>query len=80
MIYEVKKDNAVHFYNVTYNKEKLEEILERLKKYSYISTAEQNMAGNVTRWPATKKIYKKEFHLSFIQDTGIQIIHYYQKQ
>ena len=34
MIYEEKKNNAIYFYNVTYDKEKLKKILERLEKYT----------------------------------------------
>ena len=59
MIFEEKKDNAVRFYDVTYNKEKLKEVLERLEKYGYISIAEENIAGGITRWPATKKNIQK---------------------
>lgn len=59
MIYEEMKDNAVYFYNVTYDKEKLKEILEKLEKYSYISIGQGQMGGNVTRWPTTKKNIQK---------------------
>lgn len=59
MIFEEKKDNAIRFYDVTYDKLKLKEILEKLEKYSYISVAEENIAGGITRWPATKKNIQK---------------------
>lgn len=59
MIYEEKKDKVVRFYNVTYDKERLKEILEKLKKYSYITIAEENIAGSITRWPVTKKNIQK---------------------
>lgn len=59
MIYEEKKDKGVNYYNVTYDKEKLKNILERLKKYSYTSISKGQMAGNITRWPATKKNIQK---------------------
>ena len=59
MVYEIKKDNKIYFYEIIYNKEKLEEILEKLKKYSYISIAEENIAGGITRWPATKRNLEK---------------------
>ena len=36
MIYEDKKDKIVYIYDVTYDKEKLKDILEKLKKYGYI--------------------------------------------
>ena len=35
MIYEEKKDKKVYFYNVTYDKEKLKEILKSKKYYSF---------------------------------------------
>ena len=59
MIYEEKKGDIVHIYNVTYDEEKLKRILEELKKYSYISVTEENIAGGITRWPATKKNIQK---------------------
>lgn len=59
MIYEEKNDNAVYFYNVTYDKEKLKEILVKLENYSYISRNKEQIAGNITRWPATKKNIQK---------------------
>lgn len=59
MFYEEKKDKKVCFYNVTYNKEKLKEILEKLEKYSYISIGHGQMGGNITRRPATKKNIQK---------------------
>ena len=70
MIYEEKKDNAVRFYDVTYDKEKLKEVLEKLEKYSYISVAEENMAGAVTRWPATKKNIQKRVSSNFCSSCG----------
>lgn len=59
MIYEEKKDNAVYFYNVTYDKEKLKKILVKLEKYGYTSRNKGQIAGNITRWPATKKNIQK---------------------
>ena len=59
MIYEEKKNNAIYFYNVTYDKEKLKKILERLDKYSYVTIGKGQIAGNITRWPATKKNIQK---------------------
>ena len=35
MIYEDKKDKIVYIYDVTYDKEKLKEILKKLEKYGY---------------------------------------------
>lgn len=59
MVYEEKKDKAVYFYNVTYDKEKLQEILEKLKKYSYVLIGTGQIAGEITKWPATKKNIEK---------------------
>lgn len=59
MFYEVKKDKIVQIYNVTYNKERLKDILDELEKYSYISVGIGKMGGNVTRWPVTKKNIQK---------------------
>lgn len=53
MIYEVNKDNIIYSYAVTYDSEKLKEILEELKKYSYMSLEEGQMAGKITRFPST---------------------------
>lgn len=65
MIYEVKKDEKVHFYNVTFDKEKLEEILEILKNYSYISFGKEIMGGSITKWPATQKNIQRRVSSSF---------------
>ena len=59
MIYEEKKDKIVYFYSVTYNKDKLKEILEKLENYSYVSVAQEQIGGNITKWPATKKNIQK---------------------
>lgn len=59
MIYEEKKDKIVYIYDVTYDKEKLKEILEKLEKYSYILIGNGFMGGSITRWPATKKNIQK---------------------
>ena len=56
---EEKKDKRVYFYSVTYNKDKLKEILEKLKNYSYISISQEQIGGNITKWPATKKKIQK---------------------
>jgi len=56
MIYEEKKDKVAYFYNVTYDKEKLKEILEKLKKYGYVTTRKGQMVGSaITKWPVTRK-------------------------
>ena len=59
MTYEEKKDKIVYIYDVTYDKEKLKEILEKLEKYSYILIGKGSMGGSITRWPATKKNIQK---------------------
>lgn len=68
IIYERQENDAVYTYNVTYNKEKLKEILEKLKKYRYITVDKGEMSGEVTKWPATKKTIEKRvvdlFYLS----------------
>ena len=68
MIYEEKKDNAVYFYNVTYDNEKLKEILVKLENYSYILRNKGQIAGKITRWPATKKKIQKRV-ISFFNAT-----------
>ena len=69
IIYERQENDAVYTYNVIYDKEKLEEILEKLKKYKYITVGKGKMSGKVTKWPATKKTIEKRvaynFSLSF---------------
>lgn len=55
IIYERQENDAVYTYNVIYDKEKLEEILEKLKKYKYITVGKAQMSGEVTKWAATKK-------------------------
>lgn len=68
IIYERQENDAVYTYNVIYDKEKLEEILEKLKKYKYITVGKGQMSGEVTKWPATKKTIEKRvvdlFYLS----------------
>lgn len=54
-----KNDINEKFYSVNYDKEKLIEILEKLKRYSYVATRHVQLAGDITRWPATEKNIKK---------------------
>ena len=63
MVYEDNKDNVTYFYNVTYDKEKLNEILEKLEKYSYVTSRKGRMSGGViTKWPITRRnILKKVY-------------------
>lgn len=65
MIYEEKKDKIVYIYDVTYDKEKLKDILEKLKKYSYTLIRKENMCGSITRWPTTKKNIQKRVSSNF---------------
>ena len=50
-----KNDSCEKFYFVDCDKEKLKEILEKLKNYDYTTICEGYMASDVTKWPATKK-------------------------
>jgi len=67
--YTQEKTDAVYEYNVTYDPETLQEILEKLKEYRYISYGGGKIIGSVTKWPATKKNIQKRvaynFSLSF---------------
>lgn len=72
MIYEEEKDNAVYFYNVTYDKEKLKEILKKLEKYSYTTRNNGQIAGNITRWPATMKNIQKRVTSIFYATHNVQ--------
>ena len=55
IIYERQENDAIYIYNVTYDKKRLKEILEKLKKYIYVSVGKAQISGEVTKWPATKK-------------------------
>lgn len=63
--YEHQENDSEYTYNVTYNKEKLKEILEKLKEYNYITVGKVKSAGNVTKWPATKKNIQKRIAYLF---------------
>lgn len=65
MLYEETRNNIVYFYNVTYDKEKLNEILKKLEKYSYTVRTEEKIAGNITKWPVTKNILEKRIFAFF---------------
>jgi hypothetical protein len=62
-----KNESNEKFYSVDYDKEKLREILEELKGYSYVKTGSEIVGGEIiTRWPATKKnIEKRVTHLFY---------------
>ena len=60
-----KRETSERFYSVDYNKEKLKDILEKLKDYSYVTIDHCHVAGYITRWPATDKIIKKRVISSF---------------
>ena len=65
MEYIQKDENGERFYSVDYDKNKLKEILEKLKKYEYVKIAKGEIAGDITKWPATEKIIKKRVVSSF---------------
>ncbi len=62
-----KNETNEKFYSVDYNKEKLKEILEKLKEYDYVKIDSVIVGGDmITRWPATKKnIEKRVIHLFY---------------
>ncbi len=62
-----KSENGEEFYSVDYDREMLKEILKKLKKYEYVKISQAQIAGDITNWPATEKIIKKELLLSFIK-------------
>ncbi len=59
MEYIQKDENGERFYSVDYDENKLKEILEKLKKYEYVKIAQGEIAGDITKWPATEKNIKK---------------------
>lgn len=64
-----KNENYEKFYSVDYDREKLKEILEKLKKYEYVIISHHQISGDITKWPATEKIIKRRivslFYKSF---------------
>lgn len=60
-----KSENGEEFYSVDYDREMLKEILKKLKKYEYVKIAQGEIAGDITKWPATEKIIKKRVVSSF---------------
>ena len=54
-----KCETSEKFYSVDYSKQKLEEILEKLKDYSYTTIGHCQLVGDITKWPATDKNIKK---------------------
>lgn len=65
MNYIEKSEFNEKYYSVDCDKEKLKKVLEKLKNYGYTAICEGYMAGNVTKWPATKKNIKKRVTSSF---------------
>ena len=64
-----KSETSERFYSVDYDKEKLLEILEKLKKYSYVTISHVQMWGDITiKWPATERNIKKRV-ISFFYAT-----------
>ena len=59
MTYIEKKEKEINYYEVTFDKEKLKDIFNKLKSYKYIEIGKGRMAGEITNWPATKKNIKK---------------------
>ena len=52
MNYEQEKDDKVYYYYVTYDENKLREILEELKKYNYVYVSEGKLnTSYVTNFP-----------------------------
>lgn len=60
-----KKENRENFYLVDYNKDELKRILEELEDYGYIRLGKMQVAGEITRWPATKNNIRKRTIESF---------------
>ena len=60
-----KSENGEEFYSVDYDREMLKEILKKLEKYEYVKIAQGEIAGDITKWPATEKIIKKRVVSSF---------------
>ena len=65
IVYEHQENDTEYTYNVTYDKEKLKEILEKLKEYSYTTVGKVKSVGDVTKWPATKKNIQKRIAYLF---------------
>jgi len=55
-----KNETNERFYSVNCDKEKLKDILKKLKDYSYITVSHCQIGGQtITKWPATEKNIKK---------------------
>ena len=63
-----KSETNERFYSVDYDKQKLKEILEKLKDYSYVTIGHCQVAGDITKWPATERSIKKRV-ISFFDST-----------
>jgi hypothetical protein len=63
-----KSETNERFYSVDYDKQKLKEILEKLKDYSYVTIGHCQVAGDITKWSATERSIKKRV-ISFFNST-----------
>ena len=72
MVYVECKDKKEYFYDVTYDKEKLQNILEKLRNYSYVKSSKEQMSGSaITKWPATMKNIEKRVEYFVSLKNGI---------
>lgn len=72
MVYVECKDKKEYFYDVTYDKEKLQNILEKLRNYSYVKSSKGKMSGSaITKWPATMKNIEKRVEYFVSLKNGI---------
>ena len=74
MNYELIKDNMVYFYEVSYDKEVLKEIMKELENYYYVKKDTNILKGDITRYASdVKKLERKvtEYFISCLYPGGI---------
>lgn len=72
MVYEKNMDKVTYFYDVTYDKEKLQKILKKLKNYSYVTSCKGQMSGSaITKWPVTRRNILKRVYSFISSKNGI---------
>ena len=60
MTYELKINNVSYYYDVTYDEDKLREILEELYNYNYEKICQGKLSGDIVKFPATKRSIQKK--------------------
>lgn len=60
MTYELKENDTSYYYDVTYNEEKLREILEELNNYNYEKNCQGEVSGEIVKFLDTKKSIQRK--------------------